>query len=1143
MGRREYELAVKITGMIDKSLKESTESTKKELRSLEKEAKKTDKSGTGVLKSFEKAGTGIDKLWGGALKTVKAVSAAGIVAGTVVGAVGTASIHAGSEFESAFAGVKKTVEATAQEYKTIEDEIREMAKQKPQTASELSKIAESAGQLGIQKKNLMDFTDTVADLKESTNLGDEGAEQLAKFANITRMPQTQFRNLGSTVTELGNHLATTEADIVSMSLRLAGAGEQVGMTEADIMGMAGALSSLGIEAEAGGSAYSKLMIKMQLAVETGSDSLQDYASVAGMSTSKFKKAFQTDAAGAIGMFLKGLNDTKRTGKTAIAMLDEMGIKEVRLRDSILRSSNANELFDESLEMANRAFEENKALTIEAEKRYRTLESQLGIAKNRITDVGISLYQEMRPALSECLQVAMDFADGMDITDSDFISRTAKNLRENVPTVVRNLREAKDTVSDFAVPFMEAGEWMAKNPDVIVGTLTGIGTAIVSLKLAKEIAAVASSMKLLYAAMASNPITAAIGIAAIAGGAIMGISTKVKMAAREAARADLDKHFGSIALSMGQIEDAAKQIVNNGNMEKFSAAMEEMEKVKRAAEELRDANEALNRLNWKSGMGMLLSETDQEELTGAMDSMVQSAIELVEQNRYTAHVNVSALFGEDSEIGNEILSGLDYTYASLEAEIKAKGEQLGNVYADALTDGIINPKELERIRGIQDGIMKLTQDLTRAQFEAQLSGINMEYSGGALTPDSFQNMQAELDEQIAGMQENIKASRDSLLTGLHLRHNRGEISDTEFKKQMDAVEEQFNGQELEIELRRMKFSTDAIQDVYADVFREFSDGFSDEADTALGIVIEQLENRTPSGTALHKKSLMEIMGINKIDKASRDAMSELWESMEPDFYELQKKANAYTEAGKKIPYSLAEGLKDSAMVGAISGNADALYQLLILKADGTEYEQKLRELAYGYGNALPTSILAGISDGSRSVAGEIDPVIEELRSQVMQILEEQFGEIEVNTRLKMNVSSEITNLENVKRITARKPSVNYAMKNPVRLEPHAEGGIFDTPHYGVLAEEGPEAYIPLDGSQNAKSIWQEAGEFLGVISPAGPPDRQQAERTSNDGKIEVQMVFQIYGEATEGIRKASEDAYDTFRKNMEQWKKDNRRLSY
>lgn len=56
-------------------------------------------------------------------------------------------------------------------------------------------------------------------------------------------------------------------------MRLAGAGKQIGLTEGEVLGLAAALSSVGIEAEMGGSAISKAMIKMQNAVELGGDKL------------------------------------------------------------------------------------------------------------------------------------------------------------------------------------------------------------------------------------------------------------------------------------------------------------------------------------------------------------------------------------------------------------------------------------------------------------------------------------------------------------------------------------------------------------------------------------------------------------------------------------------------------------------------------------------------------------------------------------------------------------------------------------------------------------------------------------------------------------------------------------------------------
>lgn len=48
-----------------------------------------------------------------------------------------------------------------------------------------------------------------------------------------------------------NNFATTERDIVEMSNRLAAGGKIAGLTAPEILGLATAMSSVGIEAEAG----------------------------------------------------------------------------------------------------------------------------------------------------------------------------------------------------------------------------------------------------------------------------------------------------------------------------------------------------------------------------------------------------------------------------------------------------------------------------------------------------------------------------------------------------------------------------------------------------------------------------------------------------------------------------------------------------------------------------------------------------------------------------------------------------------------------------------------------------------------------------------------------------------------------------
>lgn len=305
------------------------------------------------------------------------------------------------DFESAFAGVKKTVDATDKEFAMLEEGIRGMSKELPASAVEIAAVAEAAGQLGIEVPNIMGFTRTMIDLGEATNLSaDEAATALARLANITGMPQTEFDRLGSTVVALGNNLATTEAEIVEMGLRLAGAGSQVGMTEAEILSFAGALSSIGIQAQAGGSAFSKVMVEMQLATETNSEALNQFADVAGMSADEFKTAFQEDAAGAIIAFIQGLGSMEERGISAIKVLDDMDIKEETLRRALLGAAGASDVFTDAIELGSQAWEENTALTNEASQRYGTSASKLEIMKNKLVDVGISLGDIVVPVFME-----------------------------------------------------------------------------------------------------------------------------------------------------------------------------------------------------------------------------------------------------------------------------------------------------------------------------------------------------------------------------------------------------------------------------------------------------------------------------------------------------------------------------------------------------------------------------------------------------------------------------------------------------------------------------------------------------------------------------------------------------------------------
>ncbi|GEL67256.1 phage tail tape measure protein [Marinilactibacillus psychrotolerans] len=328
------------------------------------------------------------------------------------------AVKAAVDWESAFTGVKKTNDEVVDSngnvvysYADLEEGLRGLAKELPSTHAEIAGVAEAAGQLGIQTDNVKGFTKTMIDLGESTNMtADEAATAFARLANVTGMSQKDFDRLGSTVVDLGNNFATTESEITELALRLSGIGKQVGLSEADIVGIAAAMSSVGIEAEAGGTAMTMAMKKMQNAVSEGGKDLEGFADVAGMTAGEFAEAFEKDPARALQAFVEGLQRASDDGENLNGVLGDLGIKGIRESDTLLRLAGNSELLGKALDQSGNAWEENSALSEEARKRYETTQAQLEMLRNEVIDLGIEFGGPLVEAFRDGITVARPFIE-------------------------------------------------------------------------------------------------------------------------------------------------------------------------------------------------------------------------------------------------------------------------------------------------------------------------------------------------------------------------------------------------------------------------------------------------------------------------------------------------------------------------------------------------------------------------------------------------------------------------------------------------------------------------------------------------------------------------------------------------------------
>ncbi|SCL31932.1 phage tail tape measure protein, TP901 family, core region [Micromonospora nigra] len=324
-----------------------------------------------------------------------------LAAGAAIGAGLVIATRAAISWESAWTGVAKVIDGSPEQLAELEGELRQLARTLPQTHEEIAGVAAAAGQLGIARQDIVDFTRVMVDLGVATNLtSEEAAFALARLMNIMQTAPDDVDRLGATIVELGNNSATTEQEIVDMSLRIAGAGKTVRMSEADVLGYAAALSSVGVMAEAGGSAISRAFIIIEESVRSGGDRLETFAQLAGMSAEQYAQAYREDAAGATAAFIQGLGRMQAAGGDVFKTLADLGMSEILLRDALLRLAGAGDLVTRSLSIANRGWDENTALLEEAERRYATVESRMQIARNQLNDFAIDIGNVFLPAVGE-----------------------------------------------------------------------------------------------------------------------------------------------------------------------------------------------------------------------------------------------------------------------------------------------------------------------------------------------------------------------------------------------------------------------------------------------------------------------------------------------------------------------------------------------------------------------------------------------------------------------------------------------------------------------------------------------------------------------------------------------------------------------
>lgn len=846
--------------------------------------------------------------------------------------------QASMDFESAITGVAKTTNLSDSELAAMADSIRELSTEIPATTEEIAAVAEAAGQLGIQKDALLDFTETMVMLGTATNMtADEAATALARFANITGTGAEEYGRLGATIVDLGNSFATTEKEITEMATRLASAGTLAGISEPGILALSAAMSSVGIEAEAGGTAMTETMNAIETAVANGAETLDSFARIAGMSAQDFSEMWKDDALSALTSFIGGLGRLDEQGESTVLVLEDLGLTGVRQSNMLKSLGLAADQMSGAVELANTAWEENTALTDEASKRYQTTQSQLIMLQNSYDNMQAAIGDVYTPALKELYGAGADVLDGV----SQFI-RDNPALVKAVLTFTGVIGGATAAVAAYTVATKAAALASAAIPglNVIMGITAGVaalGAAVVLLQDAaegqnSELKGLTATSRAQYGELQKlqaeyDDVCASMG------------DTSYEA---QALKAELDEATEAFEQQKQTAEElaAAQQEVEAAHDELMTSYSEATEGQKKQSESTENLMEKLEELMTVEGK----SAATKQEILAVVDMLNESVPELgLAYDQYADELNLTAdairnmaeaeldrqKNAENFEQLKSFLGEEDALYSNLQtsiAETTAREKELeeaqkrynaaaaqygfdGSQNAGALREGSTYIKELQDAQGALEEAQQAESEARAAYEENQdaISSLEAELSGytegldenGRAVQDVVSGVTAQMEQLAAAYQTAYDTASESISGQYQLWDQAAEIVAVSAGEINAALESQAAyWQSYSANLENLASRSEDIAGL-KEMISSFADGSADSVNAVAGMATatdEELAAMVESWQKLQEEQDNAAAGIAELKTGFTEEMDALQAQLAADVEEMDLSAEA-AESGK------------------------------------------------------------------------------------------------------------------------------------------------------------------------------------------------------------------------------------------------------
>lgn len=1044
--KTEYELQIAIGGKVDNSLSKSVNSINNKLDSVG--------------------------------STAKAVAGIAATAFTSVKLRDLAEdvIDASKDMQTSMAGVAKVVDGLKDEngkitksYYLMKDSILDMSEYLPKTAEDIAAIMEAAGQSNIAKNELAAFTEDATKMGVAFDTtAEQAGEWMAAWRTALKLDQNGVVTLADQINYLGNTTSEDALKISEVVTRIGQLARTAGISAASVAALSASMTKVEPEVAATG------IKNFSLALVSGDSATKKQIKTfkeLGLEAGEVAKSMQTDSQGTIIDVLERINKLDKDKQTSVmknlfgseslasiaplvANLDNLKAQFDKVGDSALYAgSMEQEYISASSTAANTdILRDNKikAMQIKIGDTLLPLSTMASETTGNLAKMFGTFVEENAPAINDAVQGIQD------------------TFQENLPDIVYGLKSVADGGKDFLNGVRPVFDLIEDNPGLIPNFLKSAGSAIVTYKIGKNLGEIAQGVKqagspLKYLkGIITNPWALAIGATA---GAIVMIAQSIKSANKELRAADLASRFGDITLSLEDLDEIASEIIHTDSMGKLSESIKSVESINSIVDTIDDTVTSLKKYNWKVSIGLDLTENEQSQYKASITNFISESQNLLMEDRYKLKLNME-LFTDGSNTAGNIQDKMTAFYDNNYETVSTLGKNLQTAVNIAFSDGLLTIDESKTISSYMERIARINEQIADAEFEAKMTALGAEYTGTGLTPESFQNLQVELGEQVEKSKQNYTDALASTIQSYKTVFDQGGMSEKDYNDAISMAKESYLNKVGELETKSFGFQYQTILEAYKD---ELGVAMPEFEKLLTESVNESMENVSQDGLWGKMLPMLydELEDFDELGKTEKANLSILYEKMLPTQESLEQLRDSYIESGKQIPDWLSQGLLDSAALGALAGDADSILKMIGSQiADSPEYT-KITQQAYNSGVNVGEEIIDGIGYKIPELQVSANGMLETIKYE----LEKGFT---ANVPINLNISTE--SQTGVTEGGWRK--FNY--KSLQSLGGHKDGGIFNTPHIAWFAEDGPEAAIPLDGSSEAIRLWQMAGQILGMF---------------------------------------------------------------